>query len=132
MPDRLPMAFKGGTALSKVYGVIERFSEDIDITLDYRVFAGEVGEDQSRSSIKKLSDQLKEFVRKHAEQVVRSHFVQLLNEQFPEQATRVSVSENRQALENGVVFSASAPAEPNKAVEDALFTRRIPCQAEMG
>ena len=36
IPDRLPMAFKGGTSLSKVYRIIDRFSEDVDITLDYR------------------------------------------------------------------------------------------------
>ena len=36
MPGRLPMAFKGGTSLSKVFGAIARFSEDVDITLDYR------------------------------------------------------------------------------------------------
>jgi hypothetical protein len=28
------LIFKGGTSLSKVYGVIQRFSEDIDLTLD--------------------------------------------------------------------------------------------------
>lgn len=40
MPEssRLEMAFKGGTSLSKVYNVIDRFSEDVDITLDYRQF----------------------------------------------------------------------------------------------
>lgn len=27
-----PICFKGGTSLSKAYGVIDRFSEDIDIT----------------------------------------------------------------------------------------------------
>ena len=32
------MAFKGGTSLSKVYGIIDRMSEDVDITLDYRAF----------------------------------------------------------------------------------------------
>ena len=31
------MAFKGGTSLSKVYGAIERFSEDIDLILDWRL-----------------------------------------------------------------------------------------------
>lgn len=31
-----PMVFKGGTSLSKVFGVIERFSEDIDVTIDWR------------------------------------------------------------------------------------------------
>src|ERR1035441_3159498 len=35
--------FKGGTSLSKVYGIIARFSEDIDIVLDRHAlgFAGE-------------------------------------------------------------------------------------------
>ena len=36
MPGRLPMAFKGGTSLSKVYGAIRRFSEDVDVTIDYK------------------------------------------------------------------------------------------------
>jgi len=31
------LAFKGGTSLSKAYGLIERFSEDIDLVLDWRV-----------------------------------------------------------------------------------------------
>ena len=34
------MAFKGGTSLSKVFGAIARFSEDVDITLDYRGLDG--------------------------------------------------------------------------------------------
>jgi predicted nucleotidyltransferase component of viral defense system len=36
LPNRKPMAFKGGTSLSKVYQAIERFSEDVDVTIDYR------------------------------------------------------------------------------------------------
>ncbi|MDE0531998.1 MAG: nucleotidyl transferase AbiEii/AbiGii toxin family protein [Albidovulum sp.] len=32
------IAFMGGTSLSIVYGVIDRFSEDADITLGYRAF----------------------------------------------------------------------------------------------
>lgn len=47
MLDRLfadpPLAellmFKGGTSLSKAYGLIERFSEDIDLILDWRVLS---------------------------------------------------------------------------------------------
>jgi hypothetical protein len=31
------MVFKGGTSLSKVYGLIDRFSEDIDLILDWRL-----------------------------------------------------------------------------------------------
>lgn len=40
------LVFKGGTALSKVDGMIERFSEDIDLVLDWGVLGyGESGED---------------------------------------------------------------------------------------
>jgi hypothetical protein len=35
------LMFKGGTSLSKVYRLIERFSEDIDLILDWRVLSGE-------------------------------------------------------------------------------------------
>ena len=35
------LMFKGGTSLSKVYGLIERFSEDIDLIIDWRVLTGE-------------------------------------------------------------------------------------------
>jgi predicted nucleotidyltransferase component of viral defense system len=31
------LAFKGGTSLSKAYNAIERFSEDIDLVLDWRI-----------------------------------------------------------------------------------------------
>ncbi len=33
--------FKGGTSLSKVFGLIERFSEDIDLILDWRIVTNE-------------------------------------------------------------------------------------------
>jgi len=37
-PDlRAHIVFKGGTSLSKVFGLIERFSEDIDLILDWRL-----------------------------------------------------------------------------------------------
>tara|TARA_R110000787_G_scaffold274543_1_gene382532 strand:+ start:19289 stop:20284 length:996 start_codon:yes stop_codon:yes gene_type:complete len=35
------LQFKGGTSLSKVYNVIGRFSEDIDLILDWRLVTGE-------------------------------------------------------------------------------------------
>ena len=36
IPNKKPMAFKGGTSLSKVFNAIHRFSEDVD-RLDYFV-----------------------------------------------------------------------------------------------
>lgn len=35
IPDRRPMVFKGGTSLSKVYKLIKRFSEDIDVSVNF-------------------------------------------------------------------------------------------------
>lgn len=51
MPGRKDMAFKGGTSLSKVHGVIKRFSEDVDITVDFRG----LGCEQSISELLQLS-----------------------------------------------------------------------------
>lgn len=53
------LLFKGGTSLSKVYGAIERFSEDIDLAVDYAAlgFVDErdpTGEGISRSRREKL------------------------------------------------------------------------------
>jgi hypothetical protein len=36
------LVFKGGTSLSKGYGVIRRFSEDVDLTYDIREIAGDL------------------------------------------------------------------------------------------
>lgn len=46
---RLPLgaehlAFKGGTSLSKCFGLIQRFSEDIDLILDWRLLGYEKNE----------------------------------------------------------------------------------------
>ena len=45
------MVFKGGTSLSKVFGLIDRFSEDIDLILDWRLLGyGHAGRQRSLSS----------------------------------------------------------------------------------
>ncbi|MDB5575364.1 MAG: nucleotidyl transferase AbiEii/AbiGii toxin family protein [Bradyrhizobium sp.] len=36
------IVFKGGTSLSKAFGVIDRFSEDVDLTYDIREIAGDL------------------------------------------------------------------------------------------
>jgi len=74
MPDAHPMTFKGGTSLSKVYGIIDRFSEDVDITLDYRHFQDEFdpfADGASKSQIRKFSDRLKAYVTDYANNTVK-------------------------------------------------------------
>ena len=47
------IAFKGGTSLSKSYDLIERFSEDIDLILDWRVIGFDLNEPwEERSNTK--------------------------------------------------------------------------------
>ena len=46
------IVFKGGTSLSKVYGLIERFSEDVDLAID-RSYLG-YKDDLSKGEIRKL------------------------------------------------------------------------------
>lgn len=53
-------AFKGGTSLSKAYGLIERFSEDIDLILDWRTIGYGINqpwEDRSNSKQVKFNEE---------------------------------------------------------------------------
>ena len=54
------IVFKGGTSLSKAYAVIERFSEDVDLIVDYH-FLG-FDDFKSKSQIKKLRKASGHFV----------------------------------------------------------------------
>jgi hypothetical protein len=59
------LVFKGGTSLSKAYGVIQRFSEDVDLTYDIRVIAADLIGDaaialpSSKSQEKKWSREIR-------------------------------------------------------------------------
>lgn len=60
-PWRGNLAFKGGTSLSKAYNLIERFSEDIDLILDWRVIGYnkvEPLEDRSANQQDKLNKEI--------------------------------------------------------------------------
>lgn len=61
------LVFKGGTSLSKAYGAIRRFSEDVDLTYDIRTIAPDLVNTrddnpvpQTRSQSKKWSTQARE------------------------------------------------------------------------
>ncbi len=57
LKERLPfIVFKGGTSLSKCYKVIDRFSEDIDITIDTKLSTGEMR--KVKDAIKVVAEEL--------------------------------------------------------------------------
>ena len=73
IPNAHPMAFKGGTSLSKIYDIIDRFSEDVDITLDYREFDDDFdpfSPGVSKNKIRQFSNRLKAYVQTYANDVV--------------------------------------------------------------
>lgn len=68
------IAFKGGTSLSKAYGLIERFSEDIDLILDWRVLGYGINEPwEKRSNTKQ--DIFNKEANTRAEEFLRDTFL---------------------------------------------------------
>ena len=52
--------FKGGTSLSKGWGLIERFSEDVDIFLDPTAFNPSLGEKGINRELKRLKEAIEQ------------------------------------------------------------------------
>jgi len=72
-------AFKGGTSLSKVYKAIERFSEDIDLILDWRLLGYSLTQPwKSRSNRKQES--FNQEAASRTEQFLATEFVPSLRE----------------------------------------------------
>ena len=73
------LAFKGGTSLSKAFNLIERFSEDIDLILDWRIVGYETKEPLAERSNTKQDALNKEFDVK-TEEFLKSTFIPKLKE----------------------------------------------------
>ncbi len=69
------LMFKGGTSLSKVYHLIERFSEDIDLVLDWRVLSGE---DPLAERSKTRQAQLNAALNEQAQQYIGGELLRLV------------------------------------------------------
>jgi predicted nucleotidyltransferase component of viral defense system len=65
------LLFKGGTSLSKAYGLISRFSEDIDIT----VFREDIGQNIQVSDLEKLSGKQQRLRLNNLKQACQ-HYIQ--------------------------------------------------------
>lgn len=81
------LVFKGGTSLSKAYGVIRRFSEDVDLTYDIRAIApdlvGENGEGlpKNRSEEKRWSKAVRHRLPEWVEETVGPVFAGAIDAQ---------------------------------------------------
>lgn len=80
------IVFKGGTSLSKVYKLIERFSEDIDIALDWQVLGygqNEPYKDRSNRKQEEFNNEInqntKVFLRNEVLPLLQNDFKKILN-----------------------------------------------------
>ena len=71
------LIFKGGTSLSKVFGLIDRFSEDIDLILDWRVVTHE---DPTGDRSNTQQGNLNREIKKKARVYIADTLVPLLGE----------------------------------------------------
>ena len=81
------LAFKGGTSLSKAYSLIERFSEDIDLILDWRILgytANEPWEERSNTQQDRFN---KEALGK-TEHFLREQFLPLIRRDLSDELGR--------------------------------------------
>lgn len=96
----ISMAFKGGTSLSKVFNLISRFSEDIDVTIDYKELLPSVdlSKEISKSALKKLREQLKEKVKEYTHNKISSFFSDCINTEFKNGDLKLELSEDGEKL----------------------------------
>ena len=83
------LAFKGGTSLSKCFGLIQRFSEDIDLILDWRLLGYEKDEPWTERSKtrqdkfnKAANTRTEDFLRETFLSQLQADFEKMLNEKF--------------------------------------------------
>ncbi len=79
------LVFKGGTSLSKVYGLIDRFSEDIDLILDWRLlgFGTEQGNDPYEAMASKTKqNRVNQEINAKATAYIRETLLGQLNRRF--------------------------------------------------
>lgn len=76
LPVSDKLIFKGGTSLSKAWGLIDRFSEDIDLAID-PVFLGKPEGDPTKKQIKKLRKASSLYVAEDLADMLRARFAEM-------------------------------------------------------
>lgn len=95
----IPMAFKGGTSLSKGFNLIKRFSEDCDVTIDYRHFSAPLElEKISRSQLKKVSEKLKLILHHYVSGTILSWLKNKASVSFPGIDFEITLSDDGEQL----------------------------------
>lgn len=88
------LVFKGGTSLSKVHGLIERFSEDIDLVLDWKVlgFGDGLRDPMQDFASKSRQDQFNKEINRLAADYIAKTLCPELDDLLQEESVGLSAS----------------------------------------
>jgi hypothetical protein len=86
------LSFKGGTSLSKAYGLIDRFSEDVDLTYDIRRFLPEMNFDEDGiPPTKSQESKLTKAVREKLPEWIRNDLAPVLEDAIAKDGLRAKL-----------------------------------------
>lgn len=96
----ITMAFKGGTSLSKAYNLISRFSEDVDVTIDYHELLPDLdlSKEISKSALKKLREQLEGNVKEYTKNKIMPFLYECIKNEFPNKEFNLELSDDGEKL----------------------------------
>ena len=72
------LTFKGGTSLSKAYQIIERFSEDIDITIDRKFLGLQASDEELKNLSRKQRDKTLAELNDRGHKFIETHILPYL------------------------------------------------------
>ena len=127
------LAFKGGTSLSKAYGIIKRFSEDVDLTYDIRALAPDLvgsADDPvppTRSQQRKWTDEIRMRLPSWIEKAV----IPAIEQQLSEEKLRAQIMQEaeRLTIEYEAVTTHSAYLRPAVLLEFGARSTGEPTEA---
>lgn len=76
------LTFKGGTSLSKIYGLIDRFSEDVDLSIEREFFGFGAPNDPENAPSKKKQNAIIDNLSKACSNYVQNEMLTSLKETF--------------------------------------------------
>jgi len=119
MPNRFPMAFKGGTSLSKAFQIIERFSEDIDITIDYQAFncGNPFADGISKTKLKSIGSEIKSRLTQYLKEVLLPYYREIIADQFKENAPSIELDDDGETL---ILSYSSVLEQKNGYIADSI------------
>ena len=91
------LRFKGGTSLSKGYGLIKRFSEDLDLILDKSIIIGEkdVFETSSQKKQRKYTEDISEKTAEYVSTKLKTKIEKLLTNKLTIYTDEEYIKENK-------------------------------------